>query len=434
MTTIFCHHDADQLPARSPHIVPVLLYGVSDRDQHASIGNAALKSLTRLPKEPTVQAFDFLTIALAVTAGDTFVDRNSAPDRWCRDLKVVVALNNPTPWRDVAVDLESAFRFLSGDKWTFEFLEGGMTPPRVREQRVDLFTESLDAVDSVALFSGGLDSTIGALDMLSNGRAPLLVSHAYKGDSSIQQTVLQSFSSGFKRFGANLHPVNLREEASDITMRTRSFNFLALAAVAASVVNKIRGTRSIPLIVPENGFIALNPPLTPRRIGSLSTRTTHPYFLKKLEDIFSSIGMGVEIQNPYEFQTKGEMFADCLDSTTLQKVASETMSCSNWKRKGMACGRCVPCLIRRTSFYRAGVTDTSQYQDQLLPSGSSIDIGDDLLAVLIAIRRAKDAPAKPIASRSGPMPMEQHLRDQYDGVIRRGLAEMEQFLKARGIT
>lgn len=434
MTTIFCHQDAGELPARAPHTVPVLLYGVSDRDEHASIGNAALDSLRRLPIEPTIQAFDFLTIALAVTASDTFVDRNTAPDRWCRDLKVVVALNDPIPWRNVAADLESALHFLSGDKWSFEFLGGGMSPPRVRERRIDLFTETLDTVDSVTLFSGGLDSTIGVLDLLSNGKIPLLVSHAYRGDATIQSAVLQHFPTRYKLFGVNLHPVSLRAEASDITMRTRSFNFLALAAVAASVVNVVRGTQSIQLTVPENGFIALNPPLTPRRVGSLSTRTTHPYFLKKIQSIFDFIGMGVEINNPYEFKTKGEMFAECLDQPTLVRVASETMSCSNWKRKRMACGRCVPCLIRRASFDRAGVADTSAYQDPLHASGMDIDVGDDLLAVQIAIKRAHAAPARAIASRSGPMPMNPHLRDEYEGVVRRGLVEMERFLIGRGIT
>lgn len=215
-----------------------------------------------------------------------------------------------------------------------------------------------------------------------------------------------------------------------ITMRSRSFNFLALAAVAASVVAEVTDTNLVPLIVPENGFIALNAPLTPRRVGSLSTRTTHPYFLGKIQNVFDQIGIPATISNPYEFKTKGEMFRECLNPLALQSAAPQTMSCSNWKRKGHACGRCVPCLIRRASFEFAGVADTSIYAE---PLTQGAEMGDDLLAVLTAILRARETPTRAIASRSGPLPLDSHLRSQYEGVVRRGLDEMECFLLARGI-
>jgi hypothetical protein len=97
----------------------------------------------------------------------------------------------------------------------------------------------------------------------------------------------------------------------------------------------------------------------------------------------------------------------------------------------MACGRCVPCLIRRASFELAGVVDTSDYVTSL---GPRAEIGDDLLAVQTAILRARAAPMRAIASRSGPLPIDASLRSQYEGVVRRGLDEMESFLLARGIT
>ena len=96
----------------------------------------------------------------------------------------------------------------------------------------------------------------------------------------------------------------------------------------------------------------------------------------------------------------------------------------------MACGRCVPCLIRRASFEFSGVADTSNYVTPLTPGA---EMGDDLLAVQTAILRARAMPTRAIASRSGPLPLDPHLRSQYDGVVRRGLDEMESFLLARGI-
>jgi len=38
--------------------------------------------------------------------------------------------------------------------------------------------------------------------------------------------------------------------------------------------------RRFVLRVPENGLIALNVPLDPLRLGSNSTRTTHPYYMQ----------------------------------------------------------------------------------------------------------------------------------------------------------
>lgn len=431
MTTVFCHSDLATLPARSANVFPVLLYGISDPNVHASIGNAALPALRRLTKKPSIQSFDFLSIALAVTAADTFVNRGDAPDRWCRNLRLVVALREPAPWLSVAATLEAALRFLTGDLWTLEFRTGGLPPPQLYERRTTLTTVIPENTDSVALFSGGLDSTIGVFDLLANGRNPLLVSHAYRGDAGIQTRVLRHMARPVVRFEANLHPVKLRDATSDITMRSRSFNFLALAAVAASVVAETTHANSVPLIVPENGFIALNAPLTPRRVGSLSTRTTHPYFLEKIQNVFDQIGIPAKISNPYEFKTKGEMFRECLNRPALQNAAPETMSCSNWKRKSMACGRCVPCLIRRASFEFAGVADTSDY---VIPLTQGAEMGDDLLAVQTAILRAREAPMRAIASRSGPLPIDISLRSQYEGVVRRGLDEMENFLIARGIT
>ena len=96
----------------------------------------------------------------------------------------------------------------------------------------------------------------------------------------------------------------------------------------------------------------------------------------------------------------------------------------------MACGRCVPCLIRRASFEFAGVADTSDYVTSLTQGA---EMGDDLLAVQTAILRARAMPTRALASRSGPLPLDPHLRSQYEGVVRRGLDEMERFLLARGI-
>ncbi|MBF4436709.1 hypothetical protein ERJ77_19865, partial [Vibrio anguillarum] len=99
---------------------------------------------------------------------------------------------------------------------------------------------------------------------------------------------------------------------TDISMRGRSFNFLAMAVLGISALRSANDNTSIKtIIVPENGYISINPPLTRRRIGSHSTRTTHPNFLQRLEELLRRTGFDVKFVNPYQFKTKGEMLAEC---------------------------------------------------------------------------------------------------------------------------
>lgn len=53
------------------------------------------------------------------------------------------------------------------------------------------------------------------------------------------------------------------------------------------------------LRVPENGLIALNVPLDPLRLGALSTRTTHPFYMARWNDLLSALGIPGRLENPY---------------------------------------------------------------------------------------------------------------------------------------
>jgi hypothetical protein len=433
MTEVVCRSNVGELPRAAKDLVPVLLYGTTDRIHYAYIGNGVEEAMRHFEVPATALAFDLLSIALAVTAADTFVSREEAPDRWCRSMQLDVALFDPDPWRRVASKLERALNFLSGDIWTLSFSEGGAPPPTPLTRRTVRTIKLPPSTDCVSLFSGGMDSTIGLLDLRADGHHPLLVSHAYNRDGSLQHDILRRLSSAMPRLAVNLAPGKLRRTAPEITMRARSFNFLALAVVAATMVKQATRRTEIEIIIPENGFIALNAPLTPRRVGSLSTRTTHPYFLAIIQDILNEVGESVTLRNPYEYMTKGEMLRDCRDQVALASVASETMSCSNWKRKSMACGRCVPCLIRRASFPTAGIDDESKYKTPILSWSAESKKVDDLLAVTTAIHRSSNAPSRGLASKSGPLPPEAATRQRYDEVIKRGLRELANYLGPLGL-
>jgi hypothetical protein len=181
------------------------------------------------------------------------------------------------------------------------------------------------------------------------------------------------------------------------------------------------------VIVPENGFISINPPLTPRRLGSLSTRTTHPHFLSELEAVLGGAGLPIRLTNIFEGQSKGEMLAGC-NHPRIAMLAAASYSCGKGKRLNGQCGRCVPCLIRRASFKAAGMSDPpSRYLADIRTSARYDDV---LSAQIAAARRAKqsDADFERWIATSGPLPNDSERRAKILHAVSTGLGELEAFL------
>ena len=192
----------------------------------------------------------------------------------------------------------------------------------------------------MSLFSGGLDSFIGAIDYLciNNENRLLVVSHYerdVKGPMSDQDHLFGALSARFPgRIDHFQMRVGLQDAGEEISFRSRSLLFLATGMLAAQST-----ARDVSLSIPENGPIALNMPLTPTRRGSCSTRTAHPHFLEQLQSIVRRVGLNHQITNPYEFSTKGEMVFRCADLPFLAQHVTATVSCAKAGRKlGWAAG------------------------------------------------------------------------------------------------
>ena len=433
MTRLVFHVECADLPKESADgEIHVWLYGGSPPAPHVgTVGAQAIEVASRFGVRPSSAAIDFLSIALAVTAADTFVMREDAPDAWSRSFDIVLPLAEPARWDPLKPQLEAALRFLSNDQWGFKFLPGGARPPLPSAIRRKLDVFDLSKVDCVSLFSGGLDSGIGALDLLAAGRRPLLVSHAARGDARHQAAVEKLLPSACQRVSVNTYPT--WSGADDDSMRTRSFQFLALGSLAAQAVAVFRGLQTVQLFVCENGLIALNPPLTPRRIGSHSTRTAHPFFLKSIHSILSAAGLPITIINPYEYRTKGEMASVHRTTPNFETFVEQTVSCGKWKRENQQCGRCVPCLIRRASLHAAGILDRTNYQSPCLAQVLS-DEGrrDDLIAVQSAILRYRGVDLKSWVLQAGPLPADPAARKGYFDVVHRGMDELTAYLRTEG--
>jgi len=147
----------------------------------------------------------------------------------------------------------------------------------------------------------------------------------------------------FTRRNAQLGGQAFRNE---FTTRTRSFLFLTLGLAIASI-------NDVELWIPENGFASLNPPLGPDQLGSLSTRTTHPWFLAELARLARQAGAWANLSNPFATRTKGEMFR------WLGVAATDH------------CGTCFGCLVRRASFAAARIGDQSTYVIDAPPSDTA---------------------------------------------------------------
>lgn len=437
MIELYFETDPSKLPAISSNVLPVLMFGKSALEgKYNSIGGAALQEFRRLQKQPDETAFDLMVLSLAITAADTFVKRNTrAEDAWCRQFKIHLPLLQPDLWQQQKTLLEETLHFLSGDLWDFEFSQSNFQIPKTithrRARKIHI-----DNHDSVCLFSGGLDSTIGAIDLTKQGKKPVLVSHAYPKDREKQNNVYHQLGLDNAKFQLVANPRKVKEIPVDVQMRTRSFNFIAFGALIATALSKNHhNNQVIDLYIPENGLISINPPLTARRIGSLSTRTTHPYFLGKLNELFVNIGLPVKLSNPYQFKTKGEMIVDCQNQALLKKVAANTVSCGKWKRSGTQCGRCVPCLIRRASFNAAAYNDTTPYQFIDLKDVIKYpQYRDDLMSMIIAIQSLEKASNKNIwVARSGFLPLEKTERQSIIDTVLRGMDEVEHYLQTQNL-
>lgn len=401
---------ADAHAAQLAGNVGVALYTAGSPTLPGLGGHLHEKAIKYLPKTPSAESWDFLSIAIAAFAADRFVMRNVAEDGWTRVIALDVAVSNPAAWTPQLARLQGALRFLTGDIWQLSVRAGGSSPPPIADRPSDR--------DAICLFSGGLDSLLGALRLLAQNRKPFLVSQGSAKEVGPQRELAEAIGLANHRFDGN---VNERWRTPyEGSTRGRSLIFFAYGAVAASA----HGLNEV--IVPENGLIAINPPFTARRMGSLSTRTTHPFFLSELEEIMAGAGLNVRLTNIFEGQTKGEMMAAC-GHPNIASLAATSYSCGKGKRINAQCGRCVPCLIRQAAFHGSGIPDGTPYRADLRKSAKN----DDVMAARIATARARQCTPEQFgrwATKSGPLPADQVRKAAITGAVTRGLVEMADFL------
>jgi len=395
-------------------------------------------SLLKVSRAVPDLAQDFLCIASCIYAADKALPRDAEEDKWTRHLRIEIPVEHVDTCSGIADDLSDCVGFLTGDLWeiSFRHAEKRLIQKKMRKRRVH---DKRPSGNAVCLFSGGLDSFIGAVDFLTDNRGErlLLVGH-YDRDVSgpgadqrrLRDACRQKFAG---RFEFAQTQIGLSSGGVDINFRSRSLLFIALGCYYAEILGQ--GT---PLFIPENGPIALNYPLTPARRGSCSTRTVHPQFLGRLNPILERLGIRTPVSNPYELKTKGEMVNECRDPQLLTIASTLTRSCAkanrraHWiNRTARGCGTCIPCLLRRASLHVRGLDLEIYGMPVELIDNLRGDAKADLLALVAFLR--KNPGEREIAAEllaNGRLPLER--LSSYVDLIKRMRSEVLLWFRSKG--
>jgi 7-cyano-7-deazaguanine synthase in queuosine biosynthesis len=322
---------------------------------------------------------DLIEIATIVYVSDIHLQRGELLER---DLVYLIPVRHPDIWNESAQLLSRTVSFLSFNTAEFRFVQSD-----AKKSRMKTFKVKTDSGKCVALFSGGLDSFVGATELLgdTDGPRPILLSHC---PSPMLTYIQKELTTDLRKRHEDL--VHVQVHAGPVTSRSlpklyrlgpappqvlyqynRSFLFLSLAACIA-LENGIAE-----IYIHENGAVALNPSFSEAKFN---TRTTHPVFIRHFSEMIKAV-FGVELKfiTPYVLKTKGEVVG--LLDEVWHKSIRHTNSCwaySNvrvWAKhfgvdkdfNGSHCGRCIPCIWRRASLKSAGLShkDDSYLWDKI---------------------------------------------------------------------
>lgn len=388
---------------------------------------------------PTELGFDIMSLATMVYLADTRIERAiHGQDSWSREIELEIPVSNVGLWETQICTIERMLKFLTGDLWKIE-----LSSRTWQFSRPDEIGEKSNKYDEVSLFSGGMDSLISTINLMKDGKNTLLISHAGEAlTKNAQKNIVDKFDTLYTNvlhtwldlwmvFPRNYIP----DGGNDNNTRSRSFLFIGYALFAMTGLDNISE-----LLVPENGLIALNVPLDETRVGSFSTRTTHPFYLSLWNELLEGLGMNLSVKNPYWNKTKGEMAEECKDKDVLYETMNLSFSCSSpgkarWKQLSQQhCGYCVPCLIRRAAMHKAFHNDGTVYTEisvYEMQNKNAEGIGIQLRSFQYAIDKIKHDRNRAwfYIHKPGPLPQDDEYLQELADTYARGLLEVDKFIQ-----
>jgi 7-cyano-7-deazaguanine synthase in queuosine biosynthesis len=307
---------------------------------------------------------DLVEIATYVYCADQATkrtdDSNAFGEGWRRNFYFRIPVRRPDIWNSPGVrdQLCDTLGFLSDDVFQFDFVPMTVRP---RFQRYLKFNDdgapsTKLKFESVAMFSGGLDSFAGAIqEMLLEERGVVFVTHVStskrlpKAKALVKE--LRQRAPGIPVWHI---PATINKDkrlSVEYTQRTRSFLYVALGATVA----KMLGLSLIRFY--ENGVISFNLPISGQVVGARASRTTHPRVLHGFGQLLTTaMEEPFAVENPFLWHTKADVVR-VLTGNGMADLVEHTTSCAHtWEITSFHthCGACSQCIDRRLAVIGAG--------------------------------------------------------------------------------
>lgn len=343
---------------------------------------------------------DLLEIAGYVYAADRMTKRGQPIQLeyhgWSRKFHFYIKVRDYKFWQKKAVreSLSKLLTYTTGDlSYEFTFVKGGKDVGQTNlfdDPNINLNKKENSAI---ALFSGGLDSLAGALELLNTTDNNLiLVSHhsnnfaVTKIQKSIYNLLSNDFPGRVQRFPFTCSLSG--ERAVEETQRSRIFLYTSIAFSLMTLAKEKT------LHVFENGMTSINFPKRQDMMNARSSRTTHPQTIFLLENFLNSISTEkIKIKQPFFEITKAEVVEkirqygklNYLNSTI---TCSKTFNVSKKTSPASHCGVCSQCIDRRFASITTGLEDYDAiYDTDILQDSINNDEGYTHLCDYIAMAK-----------------------------------------------
>lgn len=316
--------------------------------EHIRFNEKGLLSYCFAEWQPVV--FDMLVVAAAVEFCDRIQKRPALG--WSRDIELEIPVHEQSRWDapEVQASLTAALGFLTGDRWTLNFVsrKSDAIPPQAQG------SFALPAgVGAILPFSDGMDSRAAATLFAKHWGEDVLCVRLGTKKSDKPRKGKQSLPFTTLPYKVASRGVRLMESSN----RSRGFKFTLVAGIAA-YLSKVKT-----IVVPESGQGALGPALVPV-VHAYPDYRNHPSFTDKMESFLAAL---LKFEVTYTFPrlwfTKGETLKAFADETQNATAWDSTWSCWQQNRhvpvdgRKRQCGICAACMLRRTSVHAAGLSE-----------------------------------------------------------------------------
>lgn len=322
-------------------------------------------SLSRpLGRQLTPFGADLVDIGVAIATADRLClrspkgDQRSLSRRWPRQIQVEIPVRCVERWRstEISDSLATLLDHMADEEWIFEFVPRNhhersseaqvVLPwkrPSLGESRVILFSGGLDSFTGVANLLGKPLDTIVTVNIANNARIGNQAQSILNKLPHEDRPTLLPATASLRILAPGL------EREPSARLRALQFLFAGIAVVDACEGNK--------LTVCENGYGAINLPMTSDQFGSRAGKGMHPKTLAHISHVVSlAADQPFKTTNLGLFFSKGQLVKQYADAPHLRSLALETQSCERhtYRRHRTSCGICGSCLLRRIAFNAAG--------------------------------------------------------------------------------